>query len=93
MLGGRITVSVREEGDTVEVAVADTGRGVDPKIAGSLFAVDEKTTRPGTEGEPGTGLGLPLCREMVESNGGRIWLESEPGQGTTFFFTVLRPRG
>ncbi|MEQ8665565.1 MAG: HAMP domain-containing sensor histidine kinase [Rhodospirillales bacterium] len=85
---GTITVEAREAQDMVEVAVRDTGTGITPDIVDKLFAVDQKTTTLGTDGEIGTGLGLPLCKEMIEANGGRIWVESVPGEGTTFRFTL-----
>ena len=88
--GGTVTLAAREDGDFVEVSVHDTGTGIDAEIVGKLFAVDQKTTTLGTDGEVGTGLGLPLCKEMIEANGGRIWVKSALGEGTTFFFTLPR---
>ena len=53
-----------------------------------MFGVDHNKSTTGTANETGTGLGLLLCKEYVERNGGAIWLESESGKGTTFFFTL-----
>ncbi|GAK51221.1 response regulator receiver sensor signal transduction histidine kinase [Candidatus Moduliflexus flocculans] len=72
----------------VEVAVADTGRGIPPEVLPKLLRIDAHHTTEGTGGEKGTGLGLILCRELVEKNGGTLWIESELGKGSTFRFTV-----
>ncbi|MDX1546013.1 MAG: HAMP domain-containing sensor histidine kinase [Rhodothermales bacterium] len=86
--GGRVEVSARTRGEQVEIAVADTGVGIPPDIASSLFRIDTHHSSHGTEDEEGTGLGLVLCREMVEKHEGRIWVESRPGEGSTFRFTL-----
>jgi signal transduction histidine kinase len=70
--------------------VKDSGVGIAPEVQKILF---EKTTgysTRGTANEKGTGLGLILCKEFVERIGGKIWLESELGKGSTFFFTVKK---
>lgn len=72
----------------VEVMVTDTGVGIAPDEMQNLFRLDKHHSTSGTANEEGTGLGLILCKEMVESNGGRIWLDSEKGKGTTVTFTV-----
>jgi len=86
--GGSIEVSAKQVNDHVEVAVSDTGTGIDKEDVTKLFRIDVKHTRKGTAGEQGTGLGLTLCKELIEKNGGRIWVESEVGKGTTFRFTL-----
>ncbi|WP_045221806.1 sensor histidine kinase [Desulfonatronum thioautotrophicum] len=86
--GGALTISGFLNGDKVEMAVRDTGIGMDQNTQAHLFALDRKTIRPGTQGEHGTGLGLILCKEFITRHGGRIWVESELGRGTTFHFTV-----
>jgi PAS domain S-box-containing protein len=72
----------------VEVSVADTGVGMSEDDANKLFRIDVVHTTKGTEDETGSGLGLILCRELVEKNGGTIWVESQLGAGTTFTFTL-----
>ena len=91
--GGQITLSAcngvtDDEGRWIEVSISDTGVGISPQDMELLFKLEHHHTTPGTAQEQGTGLGLILCQEMVEQNGGRIWLESEEGQGTTVKFTV-----
>jgi PAS domain S-box-containing protein len=73
---------------TVEIRVTDTGIGMTPDLIGKLFRLDQKTSRPGTEGEPSTGLGLLLCKEFIEKLGGEIRVESEVGKGSTFSFSM-----
>jgi signal transduction histidine kinase len=83
---GRVDVSARVEDGHVEVAVADTGPGISPDDLETIFEEFEQTTA-GKQVE-GTGLGLPLSRKLVELHGGRLWVESEPGKGSTFRFTL-----
>jgi signal transduction histidine kinase/ligand-binding sensor domain-containing protein len=83
-----VTVSVKEDGDFFEVVVADKGMGISPENIQKLFRIDLKYKTTGTAGETGTGLGLVLCKEFVEKNGGKIWCESQEHIGTTFHFTI-----
>ncbi len=85
---GVITVSAVESGSFIEIAVADTGVGIPEEDLRNLFWIEEKIQTKGTAGETGTGLGLVLCKEFVEKNGGAIWAESQVDQGTTFRFTL-----
>jgi len=88
--GGEIKVNAERQGEELIVSVQDNGVGISPEVQKILF---EKTTgysTRGTANEKGTGLGLILCKEFVERNGGKIWLNSEEGKGSTFFFTVAR---
>ncbi|TAL67256.1 MAG: HAMP domain-containing histidine kinase [Bacteroidetes bacterium] len=76
------------ENDFVKISVKDNGIGINKKSLGDLFKVDVKVSQQGTDNEPSTGLGLLLCKEYAQKNGGRIWVESEEGIGSTFHFTV-----
>jgi PAS domain S-box-containing protein len=87
--GGKIHLSAKTTRDKhVEVSIRDTGIGMKNEMINNLFRLDVRTNREGTEGEPSTGLGLLLCKEFVEKHGGRIWIESEVGKGSTFYFTM-----
>lgn len=74
--------------DFVEISVSDTGIGISSENLRKLFNITSNHTTLGTAQEKGTGLGLIICQEMVEKNGGEIWIESDVGQGTTVKFTV-----
>ncbi len=68
--------------------VKDFGRGIDESNISKLFKIDEDFSLSGTLGEKGTGLGLLICKEFIESHGGKIWVESRLGIGSTFFFSL-----
>ena len=83
---GQVTVSATRRGEEVEISVEDTGSGI---VASNLPVIFERYwTVRGTAPKGGTGLGLAIARSIVEAHGGRIWAESELGQGSTFKFTV-----
>jgi len=87
--GGTIIIHAnRTEDDFVLITVKDTGIGMTPEMINNLFRIDTNVCRPGTDGEHSTGLGLILCKEFVEKNGGKIWVESEVGKGSTFLFSI-----
>ncbi len=86
-----IKVEAKTDGLTVLVTVRDFGVGIREDNMANLFAIDKTVTTLGTDLEKGTGLGLILCKEFVEMNGGKITVESTPGKGTAFTFTL--PRG
>jgi CheY-like chemotaxis protein len=85
--GVAISVSVAEN-QTVVIAVKDTGIGMNGEMISNLFRINVNCSRPGTEGENSTGLGLLLCKEFVEKHGGELWVESEVGNGSSFYFTL-----
>ena len=89
--GDYVKVSARADGQHVMVTVVDSGIGIPPDVLPYLLRIDTQHTNTGTAGEKGTGLGLILCRELVEKNGGTLWVESEVGKGSSFTFTILRP--
>jgi signal transduction histidine kinase/Tfp pilus assembly protein PilF len=86
--GGKVTLTVRDQDGYLLFDVLDTGVGMDRDQVTHLFKVDRKASRPGTNNEQGTGFGLILCREFVKKNGGDLTVQSSPGKGSTFSFTV-----
>jgi len=87
--GGQVLISAwPETNNMIVVSVKDSGIGMSNEMINNLFRIDVNTRRPGTEGEPSTGLGLLLCKEFVERNGGQIWAESNLLNGSTLYFTV-----
>lgn len=87
--GGKVQIEADiKEAHYAEVKIIDHGIGMSSELTRKLFQIDEKTSRPGTSGEPSTGLGLLLCKEFIEKNGGTISVESKVGKGSTFSFTT-----
>lgn len=86
--GSNIIVSAEVIKNDAYISVTDFGVGIPASEISSLFAIDKKASRDGTEHETGTGLGLILCREFVERHNGEISVESEEGNGSTFTFTI-----
>ncbi|WP_375559913.1 ATP-binding protein [Bernardetia sp. OM2101] len=85
---GKVTISSETKNDSVIVSVTDTGIGMNKENLNKLFKKDEHFTTQGTNNEAGTGLGLIMCRDFVEANGGKIRVESEEGKGTSFIFDL-----
>jgi len=88
--GGAITIlyGVDTDANTARISVMDNGVGMSEEVASKLFNIAENTSTQGTAGEAGTGLGLLLCKELVERNHGHLEVESTPGTGSTFSFTL-----
>ena len=90
---GKITIKTflvpnEKHSQFIGISVNDTGVGISKEIQSTLFNIGETISTSGTEKEEGTGLGLILCKEFVEKHGGKIWVESEVGVGSSFNFTI-----
>lgn len=83
-----VSVTAIAGGKFAKVIVRDTGLGIPLENQSKIFTGSDPFTTPGTSNEKGTGLGLSLCKELVEKNGGRIWFESRPREGSAFMFTI-----
>lgn len=84
---GVISISVMKEQNEWLFSVADTGIGIPQDSVKRLFQIDKTFSTSGTNNEKGTGLGLILCKEFIEKHGGKIWVESNEGQGSCFYFS------
>ncbi|MFA9392936.1 MAG: transporter substrate-binding domain-containing protein [Prolixibacteraceae bacterium] len=85
---GKIVISAVQNQNNIEITVSDNGVGMSEETRSKLFRIDANITTPGTANEKGSGLGLILCKEFVEKNGGKIWVESELGKGSAFTFSL-----
>lgn len=85
---GTIRIQNEPAPDSIVISIADNGVGMNEKTLEQIFRIDKTVNSVGTAGEKGTGLGLLLCKEFIEKNGGKIWVESKPGIGTTFYFSL-----
>lgn len=86
---GKIVILAKQmENDFVELSISDSGIGMNQNLLNNLFRIDVNTGRKGTENEPSTGLGLILCKDLIEKQGGKLWVESKEGFGSTFYFTI-----
>jgi len=86
--GGKVVITGMINSDEVQISVRDNGIGISGENIKTLFSLDTKHTMVGTENEQGTGLGLKLCKEFAEKLGGKIWVESIPDKGSTFYFST-----
>jgi PAS domain S-box-containing protein len=92
--GGEIRIysekATIEQSQFLKISVADNGIGMKAEKLDSIFKIDQTSSTPGTDNEHGTGLGLQLCKELVEKQGGQIFVESKVGEGSIFSFTLPR---
>ena len=86
--GGSIELGALPAGTQLTIFVRDSGIGISEERVAKLFRIDSSFSTPGTNKEKGSGLGLILCKDLVEKIGGRIWVESIPGQGSTFYIRI-----
>ena len=86
--GGKVRLTCRTENNRVIVSIEDNGTGINKQDVHKLFMIDHHLSKPGTENEKGSGLGLILCHEFVEKNKGEIFVESMKGKGSKFTFTI-----
>lgn len=87
-IGGNVKINYESDQNNHIIKIIDNGVGMSEQTKNKLFRIDEKITSVGTNNEIGTGLGLILCKELVNSNKGDIWVESEIGVGSTFCFNI-----
>ena len=88
--GSDIYVKVVNEDDNIRISVNDHGIGIPDNIKNQVFNMFTPAKRVGTAGEPSFGLGLSISKQIIESHGGEIWFESEPGEGTTFYIRLKK---
>jgi signal transduction histidine kinase len=85
---GTITINHINNETNIEISISDTGVGIKSENIPFLFAIEKNISTTGTNCERGTGLGLILSKELIEKQGGKIWVESEVGKGSDFKFTM-----
>ncbi len=89
---GVVTIDANSKEQFVEIRIQDNGIGIPAETIPHLFSIEKNTSTKGTANEIGTGLGLILCKELVENQGGEIWIESTEGEGSNFYFTVYQAK-
>jgi light-regulated signal transduction histidine kinase (bacteriophytochrome) len=82
----RITIVSEEMGGVCKISIADNGIGIEPKFFDKIFIIFQRLHN--REKYDGTGIGLSIAKKNIESWGGKIWLESTPGEGSTFYFSI-----
>lgn len=89
--GGHIDISLKHDNANAIVTVSDNGIGISSERIETLFEISQVHSTPGTDKENGTGLGLMLCKELIEKQSGKIWVNSELGKGSQFIFSLPLP--
>jgi two-component system sensor histidine kinase KdpD len=87
-LGSPIVISAASDDNSLVISVTDSGTGISSDSLEVLFEYFFREKTAATMGKGGMGLGLPICKGIVEAHGGRIWVESQPGKGSTFRFSI-----
>ena len=85
---GIVSISAKRKDNFIVILIKDTGVGMSDDTISNLFKIDKQVSTIGTADEQGTGLGLLLCKELIEKQGGKIWLESEVNKGSSFYFML-----
>ncbi|MDP3645210.1 MAG: PAS domain-containing sensor histidine kinase [Bacteroidota bacterium] len=85
---GKISITIAEQNQEILTSITDNGIGISENKLATIFDLDKPKNTLGTENEQGTGLGLILCKDFIENHGGKIWVESAPGKGSTFIFSL-----
>lgn len=85
---GKVTIDAKKDNDSAIITITDTGVGIDKDMIIKIWGTNSNYTTRGTDGERGSGLGLPLCKMLIEKQSGRIWVKSQVGKGSQFIFTL-----
>ena len=89
---GKVIIEAKQSGNEMIISITDSGVGMSENVRKKLFRIESQHSSVGTNNETGTGLGLILCKELIENQGGKIQVASELGQGSKFIFTVPSKR-